>query len=301
MEVPGGMGGHVATHPGDSQEFLPAGGIRGPGGFRLGQLRMTFCEAHDRVAGDGHGPELLPLVQRLGVLLEIEHGLGTGDVGLEVQQALPVELAVGHRVARGTLLHELRVAACLIGVMPGPGQLLEHLVPHGPALPEGDDLPLVGLDHLRRDLVLGLLPGVQDPQVLGAVAGQLRIGGHGLGPGAALAHDEFALAHPELLLLADGQEVQGPEHGNAVPPLVFPVEGRGDLSPLGTDGGDRGQALLAQSLGAFIHGRPPMVVFRPRARKGAARPSRSSTLGVPIVCRLWVTPTRTDFASPSGW
>ncbi len=286
VEVARGVGGNPAADPGDRQEFLLAKRIGRLRGFRLGQLRMPFSEAHDGVAGDGHGLELFPLVQGLRVLLEIEHGFGTGDVGLEVQHALPVELAVAHRVARGALLHELREASRLVGVVPFLRQLLEHLVPHGPALPEGDDLPLVGLDHARFDLVLRLLAGIQDPQILDAVAGQLRIGGHGLGPGSALAHDEFALAHPEGLLLADGQEVQGPEHGNAVPSLVLLVEGRGDLCPLGTDGGDRVQALLAQSLGAFVHGRPPMVVFRPLARKSPAMASRSSRLGVWVACKL---------------
>ncbi len=301
LEVTGSVGGDSAACLGDVQEFLFAKRIGCLRGFHLGQRRMTLGKAHDRVAGDGHGLKLFPLVQGFGILLEVEHGLGAGDVGLEVQHAFPEELAVAHGVARGALLHEFRVAPRLVGVMPLPRQFLEHLVPHGPVLPEGDDLPLVGLDHTRFDLVLRLLARIQDPQILDAMAGQLRIGGDGLGPGSALAHDEFTLAHPEGLLLADGPEVQGPEHGNAVPSLVLLVEGRGDLRPLRTDGGDRVQALLAQSLGTFIHGRPPTVVFRPLGRKSPAMASRSSMVGVWMSCKLYVRPTRADFDSPNGW
>ena len=101
VEVPRGVGGHPAADLGDLQQFLLAEGIGRRRGLRLGQLRMALGEADDGIAGDGHGLQLLALVQGLGVLLEVQRGLGPGDVGLEVQHALPVELAVAPRCGPG--------------------------------------------------------------------------------------------------------------------------------------------------------------------------------------------------------
>ncbi len=229
---------------------------------------------------------MLALIEGLGILFEIQHRFRTGDIRLEIQHALPVELAIPHGMARGALFHELGVAAGIVGVVPFLGQLAEHAITHGAVLPEGDNVPLVDRDDLRRHLVLGLLAGVQDPQIRGAMAGQLRIGRHGLGFGATLAHDQLALAHPERLLVAEVQEIHGPQHGCAVAPQVLPVEGRDDFRALSADGGDGVQALPAQSFGAFVHGRPPMVVFKPRARKRSARVSKYSMLGGWISCKV---------------
>ncbi len=102
-------------------------------------------------------------------------------------------------------------------------------------MPVRDDLALVLGDDRRGDLVLRHGARIQDPQVLDAVAGQLGISRHGLGGGAALADDELSLAQPERLAVADGEEGEGAQHRDAVPPLLLPVEVRHDSRALAAD------------------------------------------------------------------
>ena len=138
---------------------------RGPGHAR--QTSAIFCSSGRRAAGRpspasasassawrsakrmtasqaiGHRPQLLALVEGLGIALEVERGLGRRDLRLEVEHALPVDLAVRHGVARRALLHELGEAARVVRVLPVLRQLAEHLVAHRAAAPERDDVSLV--------------------------------------------------------------------------------------------------------------------------------------------------------------
>ncbi len=273
VEVAGRVGRDPPADVGDLQQLPPAGVILRPRGLRLCQFRVALREAHHRVAGDRHRPQLFALVERLRVAFEIERGLGPRDVGVEVQHPLAIELAVGHGVSGRPLLHELREAAGRIGVEPVLRQFGEHLVAQGAAAPEGNDLALVFPDDRRVHLVLRLRAGVENAQVLGAVARELGIGRHRLRPGPALADDELAVAHPEGLGVADRVEVHRAQHRDAVPAHLFLVERRGDGRALAADRGDSVQAGAAQAFGACGHACPPMVVMRPRARNRAARVS----------------------------
>ena len=248
------------------------------------KVGVTLGEADDRVARDRHRAQLLALVEGLRVALEVEGRLRRRDLSLEVEHALPVELAVSHRVARRPLLHELGEAARRVRVEPLLRQLAEHLVAQRAASPEGDDLPLVLADDLGGDLVLRLRTRVEDAQVFRAVAGQLGVRRHRLRRRAALADDELAVAHPEDLAIADRVEVHRAQHGDAVPAHVLPVERRGDGGALVADGRNRVEAGAAQAFGTGGHACPPMVVTRPRARNAAARLSslRSSGGVVPL-------------------
>ena len=207
VEVARRVGRHPAADVGDRQQFAAPRLVLSLRRLGLGELRVAFGEADHGVAGDGHRAQLLALVEGLRVALEIEGGFRLRDVGFEIEHPLAVELAVGHRVARRALLHELGEAASRVGVQPLLRQLGEHLVAQRAAAPERNDLALVLGDDLGSDLVLRLGARVEDAQVLGAVARELRIGRDRLRARPALADDELAVAHPEGLAVADRVEV----------------------------------------------------------------------------------------------
>ena len=185
-------------------KLRPAPGIGLVARHALGQFGVALGEDDGRVAGDRHGLELLGPVGGLGVVQVIEGGQALGDLALEVQHALAVDGAVQGRVAGRALLHELGEQAGLVGPLPLLGDVAEDAVAHAAALPVGDDLALVGLDVLLRDAVAGHGPGVQNPQILGAVAGQLGEGRHGLGPRPALADDQLIRADEDRLAVRTG-------------------------------------------------------------------------------------------------
>jgi len=95
------------AHLGDQLELAPAAFVGLGGGHLTGQLLVAAGEQDGRVGGDVHRLQLLFPGQRAFVVGEVEGGGGGRDLALEVEQALAVDLAVGHRVARGPLLHEL--------------------------------------------------------------------------------------------------------------------------------------------------------------------------------------------------
>ncbi len=110
-------------------------------------------------------------------------------------------------MAGRALLHELGEQAGFVGPFPLRGDVAENAVAHAAALPVGDDLLRVGADLLLGDGVAGHGPGVQNPQILGAVARQLGEGRYGLGPRAAFAHDQLVRADDNRLVFAQVFEI----------------------------------------------------------------------------------------------
>jgi len=271
VEVSGGVGRDVAAGRGDLLHLGSAAGIRLPGCHRRRVVGVAPGEQNDRIAGDVHAPQGVPLLQRLGVVLEVQAGDGPGDVGLEVEHPLSVDLVVQDRVAGGPLLHELGEDARLVGPVPLLGKLGEDQVAHGAAPPVGNDRLPVNIEASARHAVGRLGTRVQDPQVLETVAGQLRVGRRRLGPRPPLADDQLVGSQVDRLALAEVLEGQGPHDGGRVFPGVLPVEGGDQFGPLAGDGGLRLQAFLAQARGSLVHGvYPPMEVVRPAASKRPA-------------------------------
>ena len=167
-------------------------------------------------------------------------------------------------MAGRALLHELGEHAGLVGGLPLLGELGHHPVPHGLARPEGDDLLFVDLPELRVGLERGLLPRVEDLEVLDAVAAQLGIGRRRLGRGPLLADDQLAVVDADRLVNQDVLESEGvlDGRGNAVR-LRALVEFGDELGPLARHGRDGGQRLLAELLDSRGHGHPPMVAANP--------------------------------------
>ncbi len=107
VEVARRVRGHPPADLGDPAEFPLAVCVGGASRLRVSQFGVALREADHRVAGKRHRPQLFALVERLRVPCEVQRRLGIGDVGLEVEHPLAVQLAVGHGMARGSLLHEL--------------------------------------------------------------------------------------------------------------------------------------------------------------------------------------------------
>ena len=265
-EVPGGMGRHVAAVFRDAPQFFLALGIGFPGRHLLGPLGVTDRKAHDGVAGDGHGLEFFVFRHGLGVVQEIELPSGLGDLFFEVQHALTVDGAVQRGVPRSPLFHELRKESRLVKVFPFLGNLGEGLVAHAAAPPIGDDLFPVGGDVLRRHGVVRHGPGIEDLQILHGMTGELGEGGHGLGLGSPLSHDEFAVADVDGLMFADVKEVQSPHHGDGMLPFVSSVKFGFQHRPLDGDPGTGIHAGLPQFRHSLVHNNhPPILTVRPKA------------------------------------
>ena len=220
VERLGGVGRHAVADLGDGFEFCAALGVGFGGGHGAGHVGMAPGVDHRGVGGDAHGGELVAA----GVLVLAQGGEHRVDIILEIEQTLPVDLAVGHRVARRPLLHELGEHAGGVGVVPFLGQLGEDAVAQGAALPVRNDRPAVGVDHVGGHAVRRQCAGVEDAQVVGRVAGELGERGHGQGLGAAFADDQLVVADPHRLVFAEVLERQRAEDGHGVLAGVLLVE-----------------------------------------------------------------------------
>ena len=254
------MGGHHIAVGGDLQELrlpLLIGALRR---HLPGQVCVTLAQNHDGVAGDGHGVELVPPVQRLRVGLVVQGRQSRLDVLLVVQVALLIELHGPHGVARTPLLHELGEDSGGVGLLPLPGHAPQDALPHGPAGPVGDDGLLLGLEVRLRDGEIDHLPVVHVVHVLQSVAAQLREGGRGLGGGPLLAHDQLAVSDVKGLVREDVLEGQRPQlrHGDFA--LIHLIGLCLQHRPLHVDMGLRLRALPAQALDTLVHA--PLLTFR---------------------------------------
>ena len=246
-EVPRGVGRDPLADFGDAQELFLAGRVFLLGRQLRGPGRVAPAEDDEGLGGDAHAPQLFALVQSFGIVQEIEGGDGRVDVGDEVEHALAVDLVVQDGVPGSPLLHELSEYAGFVGVLPFLGQLGHHPVADGAAAPEGDDLLLIKADRGGVGLEPGLGPGIEDAQVLGAMASDFGVGRRSLGPRAPLADNELAFIHNDGLVLQDVLEGQGVLDGRR-DPVGFRrfIEFGDQLGPLTRDRGDRFQALVAQ-------------------------------------------------------
>jgi len=119
---------------------------------------MSLGEEDCGIAGDVHRVQLLLLLKCLGIRGEIQCRFRVRDVPLEIQETLPVDLVVEHRVSRCPLLHELGEDPGLVCPVPFLRQCGEDPVAQGAMPPVGDDLSLVALDASVRHDVAGLRP-----------------------------------------------------------------------------------------------------------------------------------------------
>ncbi len=204
--------------------------------------------------GRFHGQQLFLLGQRQRVVMEIEGPPGGADLGLQVAEPLGVDLFAADGVAGGALLHELGEHARLIGGEPFGGHLGEQLLAHGLAAPVGDDLRGEIAAHRGADAEAGLLAPVQHVQVVQRMAGDLGVGGRGLGRRAPLADDQLVGQDDDLFVGQQKGEGAGAlaRDGEAVGGAAAVVAGQ-QAAALAGERGNGPQRAGAQFLDPFGH------------------------------------------------
>jgi len=121
------------------------------------------------------------------------------------------------------------------------------------ARPVGNHLRTVGLDILLRNGIALQFAGVEHLQILHAVAGELRKGGHALGPRTPFAHDQLPLAQVDLLPPAVVVKISRPQHRNGQLPEVLFVKCRFVQRPFDGERRFRLDAQLPQLLDPSVH------------------------------------------------
>ncbi len=247
------MGGYYVAVGGDLQQLLSADLIGAAIGHLPGQLPIALSQNHDGLAGDGHGVQLVPLVQGLRVVLEVQRGQGLADVLLVVQVALLVQLHGAHGVPRSPLFHELREDAGGVGLLPLRGHAVQDTAAHGAVFPVGDDLLLLDLQVVLRHGEVDYGAVVHVVHVVQGMAAQLRKGGGGLGIIPLFPYDELVLADVELFMGEEVLQHQGPELRDGHLALVHLIGLRLQDGPLHVDVGLGLGADLTKSPDAVVH------------------------------------------------
>jgi hypothetical protein len=255
-EVARRVGRHPRAHGGDALQLRASHAVRLAGGERQGPRRVPPGEGHEGLGALQHRLEFLLLAVRVPVRQDVERREAAPDVLAEVEHPLAVDLVVEDGVAGGALLHELREDARVVGRLPVVPHRAEEPLAHRAAAPVRGDLPLVDAARLGAHREGDLLPGIQEVEILQAVAAQLRIRRRRLGRRPLLADDQLPRADPHRLVFHQVPEGPGAQYGRRRRAFVPAIERRDQLGPLGGDGGVRIQAVLAQLAYPFGHHRP---------------------------------------------
>ena len=129
VKIPGGLGRDTPAHLRNVPKLPPAVRVGLRSGHLLRQFRVSLGEADRGIAGDLHRPQSVAPGGRFRIQV-IQPRQRDRDFALHLVQAAAVDLVVQDRVARGTLLHELREHSRLVQAVPLLGQRLEQVLPH---------------------------------------------------------------------------------------------------------------------------------------------------------------------------
>ena len=132
---------------------------------------MAFSKNDHRIAGDSHCTEFFKTVCRFRIVEVVEGINFCGDLPLEIQHSLVIDLAVQRRVAWSALFHKLRKQPGFVGGEPLCGHVAKNPLADGFSFPIGNDFTRIGSDVFFRDGIALLVSGIEDVEVLDAVAG----------------------------------------------------------------------------------------------------------------------------------
>jgi len=300
-EIARGVGGHTATNLGDPLELAPPLRFSLRRRHLLGPVGVTVGEEDGRVRRDIHRLELLSSGQRLRIQPNVEALDRGGDLGLEIEEASSEDLAVADSVAGSALLHELGEDPGRERPMPFLRKQTEDSVAERAALPERDHLALVALDVLGGNAVAGHGSAVQDPEIVGTVAGDLGVGRRGLGLVAAFADDQLVVADVDGLVGYYVVKGLRPQHRLRVLADVLAVELGQQHRPFDRDRRMGVEAPLSQSLHPIVHGEPPTVTLRSCLASFSATVRRASASGGCMSTGYPVSSRRDRLPSATPW
>ena len=152
-EVARRVRGDAAADVGHLFQLRPSRAVRAESRFLSQQLRVFLGVEDERVAGDIHRRQLLPLVGGLGVVHEIKRRRSGLDLLLYPQQPRPVDLSVQRHRAGRALLQRLRDEAAFVNIHPLALQPAEYAIPQRTAAPVGNDFVFVKILRLVGDVV----------------------------------------------------------------------------------------------------------------------------------------------------
>ena len=255
MEVARRLRRHALADGGDAQQLLfarrvlfPGGQLPRPGGVAAGE------GDHGRRRPSSMASSSSCLASACGSLKKSRAPRLARISACRSQQPLGVDLFAAHGVAGGALLHELGEDARLVGVEPLRGHVGEEALAHGLAPPVGDDLVGEVAAGGGADAEAGLLAPVQDVQVAERMAGDLGVGGGGLGRRPPFADDQLVGQDDDLLAGQQVGEGAGAlaRDGEAVGGAALVVAGQQAAAFAGKHGNGP-QRAGAQSLDPFVH------------------------------------------------
>lgn len=253
-ECSGGIGGHVPADGGDFFQFLLADGVGLPGGQLFGFFGIAASEGQDGVDGQFHSLKFLLFAEGLGVVQEVQFAHGFCDVILKIEQSFAVDFVIEDGVSGCPLLHKLGKDSGFEGAMPVFAHGGEELLPHGFALPEGDDSVCVNLFDFVADVKGGSAAACHDFKIFEGVAAQFGVGIGCFGCGASFADNEFSVVDADVFAAHDVLKGQAADdgcgllHGDAAL-----IEVCNQFSPFGADVGFGVDALCPQFCNSFVH------------------------------------------------
>ena len=215
------------------------------------QIVISLTQDHDGVAVDGHGSQFLLLVERLGIIEEIQLADRFFDLGLEIQEALLVELAAAGGMAGAALLHELGEHTDFVAVSPLLGHAVQQVITGGSALPVRDDLLFLQLEVRIGYGEAHELPLVHDSHVFQGVAAQLGEGRGALRILALLADEQLVIAQIQGLAAEVLLQNQRTQHGGGNSSLILFVNVGFNVGALQIQMGLGAMADPSQSLDSF--------------------------------------------------
>jgi hypothetical protein len=220
---------------------------------RVSSRACRRAKADQGIGRHVHGLQLLPFVQGLRIIIEVQGGLGFGDFPLQIQEAFAVDLVPQHRVPRRALFLEFGKYTGAIGRLPAFGKLRKHAVAEGAALPEGNDVFFIRPSQVLIGCVGHFGAVVQQGEIVKAVQTDFGIGRRGFGSRAAFTDDQLPRMDGDVFVFQDVAENAGAldRHGLAFQTAALKQSGH-QQRPFGTQAGLGLNALPAKVANAVI-------------------------------------------------
>jgi len=154
-----------------------------------GQLCIASGIKHQSIGSNCHRFELILLVQRLRVMIEVKPGQRLFYIFFDIEQSFSIDFITKDSVARRSLFHKFGENTGFVSVLPLRCHGRQQAVAHRTSAPEGDDFVVIKLESFFIDSIVCLRPGVKNLQIFQGMAANLGIGGRSLMSRTSLSHN----------------------------------------------------------------------------------------------------------------